>query len=148
MVGFTAFDELLATPFPVDHWEDDAIGYAHQLVAALTPQDWAALDAAWAQRPVAWQARAAQVLSHGAPTYAVPLLLRMAASETRTSPRPPQTRCGTSVRRRRRSPCPRPSSNAWSGSPPSVPARSRWCWPTWDAVSAPSSGVFPVWPAG
>lgn len=81
MVGFTAFDELLATPFPVDHWEDDAIGYAHQLVAALTPQDWAALDAAWAQRPVAWQARAAQVLSHGAPTYAVPLLLRMAASE-------------------------------------------------------------------
>jgi hypothetical protein len=81
MVGFTALDELLATPFPVDHWEDDAIGYAHQLVAALTPQDWAALDAAWAQRPVAWQARAAQVLSHGAPTYAVPLLLRMAASE-------------------------------------------------------------------
>ncbi len=81
MVGFTAVDELLATPIPVDHWEDDAIGYARQLVAALTPQDWAALDAAWAQRPVAWQARAAQVLSHGAPTYAVPLLLRMAASE-------------------------------------------------------------------
>jgi hypothetical protein len=81
MVGFTAFDELLATPFPVDHWEDDAIGYAHQLVVALSPQDWAALDAALAQRPVAWQARAAQVLSHGAPTYAVPLLLRMAASE-------------------------------------------------------------------
>ena len=81
MVGFTALDEVPATPFPVDHWEDDAIGYAQQLVAALTPQDWAALDAAWAQRPVAWQARAAQVLSHGAPTYAVPLLLRMAASE-------------------------------------------------------------------
>ena len=80
MVGFTAFDELLATPFPVDHWEDDAIGYAHQLVAALTPQDWAALDAAWAQRPVAWQARAAQVLSHGSSTYAVPRLVGMAES--------------------------------------------------------------------
>ena len=29
---------------------------------------------------MAWQARAAQVLSHGAPTYAVPLLLRMTES--------------------------------------------------------------------
>jgi hypothetical protein len=81
MVGFAAFDELLATPFPVDHWEDDAIGYARQLVAALTAADWTALDAAWPQRPVSWQARAAQVLPHGASTYALPLLVRMAVSE-------------------------------------------------------------------
>jgi len=43
MVGFPAFDELLATPYSVDHWEDDVIGYAQQLVAGLTAADWAAL---------------------------------------------------------------------------------------------------------
>jgi hypothetical protein len=81
MVGFPAFDELLATPFPVDHWEDDAIGYAQQLVAGLTPADWAAFDDAWPQRPASWRARAAQVLAHAASTYALPRLVRMAASE-------------------------------------------------------------------
>jgi HEAT repeat protein len=79
-MGFTAFDEHLATPFPVDHWEDDAITHAHEIVAGLTPADWAALDEAWAHRPPSWQARAAQVLSRGAPGYALPILVRMAAS--------------------------------------------------------------------
>jgi len=78
--GFTAFDEHLATPFPVDHWEDDAIGYAQELVRRLTPADWAALDEVWAQRPVSWQARAAQVLPHAPSTYAVPLLIGLTGS--------------------------------------------------------------------
>jgi hypothetical protein len=78
--GFTAFDEYLAMPFPVDHWEDDAIGYAQELVRRLTPADWAAFDGAWAQRPAMWQARAAQVLSHASSTYAVPRLVGMAES--------------------------------------------------------------------
>jgi hypothetical protein len=78
--GFAALDEHLATEFTVDHWEDDAIGYAQALVTRLTPADWAAFDDLWAQRPVLWQARAAQVLSHAAPTYAVPLLVRMTES--------------------------------------------------------------------
>jgi hypothetical protein len=78
--GFAALDEHLATPFTLDHWEDDAIGYAQALITRLTPADWAAFDAVGAQRPVIWQARAAQVLSHGAPTYAVPLLVRMTES--------------------------------------------------------------------
>jgi hypothetical protein len=81
MNGFAEFDELLATPFPVDHWEDDAIGYARQLAAGLTPADWAAFDDTWPQRPASWQARAAQVLAHAAPTYALPRLVGMAASE-------------------------------------------------------------------
>ena len=78
--GFTTLDEYLATEFTVDHWEDDAIGYAQELVTRLTPADWAAFDDVRAQRPAVWQARAAQVLSHAAPTYAVPLLIRMAES--------------------------------------------------------------------
>ena len=81
MNGFGEFDELLATAFPVDHWEDDAIGYAQQLVAGLSPAEWAVFDDAWPQRAASWQARAAQVLSHAAPTYALPRLVRMAASE-------------------------------------------------------------------
>ena len=81
MVGFTELDEYLATPFLVDHWEDDAIGYAQQLVAGLAPADWVAFDGAWVSRPASWRARAAQVLSHGAPAYAVPLLVRMTGSE-------------------------------------------------------------------
>ena len=78
--GFAALDEHLATEFTVDHWEDDAIGYAQALVTRLTPADWAAFDGAWAQRPAMWQARAAQVLSHGSSTYAVPRLVGMAES--------------------------------------------------------------------
>jgi hypothetical protein len=81
MVGFPAFDELLATPYSVDHWEDDVIGYAQQLVAGLTAADWAAFDDAWPRRPASWRARAAQVLAHAAPTRALPRLVRMAASE-------------------------------------------------------------------
>jgi hypothetical protein len=80
MAGFIELDEYLAEPFPVDHWEDDAIGYAQQLIASLAPADWEAFDSAWVSRPVSWQARAAQVLSHGRPTYAVPLLVRMTES--------------------------------------------------------------------
>lgn len=79
-MGFAAFDELLATPYPVDHWEDDVIGYAQRLVAGLGLADWSAFEAVWAERPAAWQARAAQVLSHGPPSRAVPLLLRMTES--------------------------------------------------------------------
>jgi hypothetical protein len=123
--GFAALDEHLATPFTLDHWEGDAIGYAQALITRLTPADWAAFDAVWARRPVIWQARAAQVLSHGAPTYAVPLLVRMTESRDRTSSKPPRTRCGPSVPRRRRWPCPQPSSNALTASRPSAPARSR-----------------------
>ena len=78
---FTELDEYLAEPFPVDHWEDDAIGYAQQLVAGLAPADWDVFESAWVARPVAWQVRAAQVSSHGLPRYAVPLLMRMAVSE-------------------------------------------------------------------
>jgi HEAT repeat protein len=79
--GFIEFDEYLAEPFPVDHWEDDAIGYAQHLIARLAPADWEAFDSAWAMRPGSWQARAAQVLSNGLPMYAVPILVRMAESE-------------------------------------------------------------------
>ena len=79
-MGFAAFDELLATPYPLDHWEDDVVGYAQRLVAGLAPADWTAFEDAWAARPVPWQARAAQVLSHGTPTRAVPLLIRMTES--------------------------------------------------------------------
>jgi hypothetical protein len=78
--GFAALDDHLASEFTVDYWEDDAIGHGQELVTRLTPADWAAFDDLWARRPVLWQARAAQVLSHGAPTYAVPLLLRMTES--------------------------------------------------------------------
>jgi len=79
-MGFPAFDEHLAAPFPVDHWEDDAITHAHELVAGLAEADWAAFDDAWSRRSPSWQARAAQVLSRAAPTAALPRLLRMAAS--------------------------------------------------------------------
>jgi hypothetical protein len=81
MTGFIEFDEYLAEPFPVDHWEDDAIGYAQQLIASLAPADWEAFERVWVSRPVRWQVRAAQVLSHGLPVYAAPLLLCMTESE-------------------------------------------------------------------
>jgi hypothetical protein len=81
MTGFIEFDEYLGEPFPVDHWEDDAIGYAQQLIASLAPADWEAFERVWVSRPVRWQVRAAQVLSHGLPVYAAPLLLCMTESE-------------------------------------------------------------------
>jgi hypothetical protein len=81
MAGFIEFDDYLARPFSVDHWEDDAIGYAQQLIAGLAAADWEAFDRAWVSRPVSWQARAAQVSSHGPPMYAVPLLVRMTGSD-------------------------------------------------------------------
>jgi hypothetical protein len=77
---FAALDKYLATPFTVDHWEDDAIAYAQELVTRLAPADWATFAYVWPQRPVTWQARAAQVLSHAAPTYAVPLLIGLTDS--------------------------------------------------------------------
>jgi hypothetical protein len=81
MAGFIEFDEYLAEPFPVDNWEDDAIGYAQQLIAGLAPAGWEVLESVWVSRPVSWQVRAAQVLSHGLSMYAVPLLLCMTESK-------------------------------------------------------------------
>ena len=46
MAGFIEFDEYLSRPFHVDHWEDDAIGYAQQLIAGLAVADWETFDGA------------------------------------------------------------------------------------------------------
>jgi HEAT repeat protein len=79
--AFAELDDYLAGPFSIDYWSDDAVGHAQTLVAGLSDDGWDALELAWRARPAEWQARAAQSLSHGPPSRAVPVLVRMVGAE-------------------------------------------------------------------
>jgi hypothetical protein len=84
MASFEAFDAVLATPMPADHWNDVEVVRASELVEGFDAADWELVRKSWPLRPSAWQIRLADAIFGTAATEATELLrelLRVEADE-------------------------------------------------------------------
>ncbi|HMU64694.1 MAG: hypothetical protein U1E82_07205 [Nitrosomonas sp.] len=77
MSNFNEFSRYISKNFTIDYWEDNAITYAKQLISKFRTEDWEILESNWIKKPSHWRNYCAQVLSSGAPKFAVRILLDM-----------------------------------------------------------------------
>lgn len=75
MREFEQFDRMLATADSGNAWGDEGVLLAVDVVRSFVEEDWAQFARCWADRPEAWQCRAADVLSDGDERHSVPLLV-------------------------------------------------------------------------
>ena len=81
MASFEAFDAVLATPMPADHWSDVEVVRASALVDGFDVADWELVRKTWPLRPSAWQVRLADAIFGTSAPEATALLLALLRAE-------------------------------------------------------------------
>jgi hypothetical protein len=88
MASFEAFDAVLATPMPADHWNDVEVVRASELVEGFDAADWELVRKSWPLRPSAWQIRLADAIFGTAATEATRSRARRPTASSRATAGP------------------------------------------------------------